>query len=382
MDVFVCGGTRQAGWAEAMLGDIAAALRDLGLGAQYVPFDAESESLASGIRERARRRQPFFVFTLNAKGPFGGVPSFNLLVDDPIYHVEGVLKNRRFSAFGTIDRRHTDFRRVGIAVDRPVRFMPHAGPAPVSRPRPMGERDIGLLVVGNIDFEPRRERWAERFRADDPLREIFLATVERCIAEYADPVAALRAELARRSVDPADLPAGLFARLAVTAEACFVSHVRFKLLASARHARVTVVGRVPGPLLAGHENLDLLGVRPFAEVLGLMARARIVVDATPKHAHGSHERIWYGLSRGAVVATTDNGFLREVFADGRSMLFLPRGCEELCGRIADTAADARRLEDIRAAAAPIYAGGHTWTHRLADLGAVMAPVAAEWEAAG
>jgi hypothetical protein len=373
VEAIVCGGLPQAGWAEAMLRDIATALSGIGVPAHYVAIGASSDVDLDGlVADRTRRSVPLFLLSLNGKAPPTPVPRFDFMVDHPLQHARRVASASPHAAFGVVDSRHTDFGRYRLPAKAPVVFFPHGGPPPEPDPPAMAERDIDVLFAGDIRIQPQRASWVQALRAPTALGAAFLEAADQAIAEGADGHDALAEACARQGIDPTEVPFDVWARAVDMVEACAQAYVRHATLAGARGLRVHVAGRVPRHLFAGAaSDLVFLGPQEFPDVLALMSRAKFVLNVTPKFLHGAHERVWYAMARGANVVTSESRFLDRYFKQGESIVYMARGDPAFGDRVAPLMGNPSALRDMADAARHLYAAGHTWRHRVSVLPALM-----------
>jgi len=121
------------------------------------------------------------------------------------------------------------------------------------------------------------------------------------------------------------------------------------LLAKLVHHPVHIIvsrGEVPS---LKHANAKYIQGQSFAEVLALMERSRAVVISQPNFSSGITERILTAVHRRAVVLSTTNGLIDQLFrADEHYLQLQPdfANLDEEIGRLSD-----RRLTDDISAAA-------------------------------
>lgn len=224
-----------------------------------------------------------------------------------------------------------------------------AGPQILADPPPLAERDIDVLFVGRFDpfpFATRNpvKRWLRR-RMEQLTRDGGEAPfMDLLAAEVGRLPRPLRALLGVGS----SLGGDFAWRLMHAARARRRLLVAQELAVLARGLRVVVVtgdALTPGFLA---ETCEVLPFTPWAGVLDLMRRARVVVNVEPLHRHAVHERMLAGMACGAAVATDGNVFQRGRFADGREVLFFAMRPGSLSGRIAAALADREALAEVAA----------------------------------
>ncbi len=111
---------------------------------------------------------------------------------------------------------------------------------------------------------------------------------------------------------------------------------------------------------------------PFADVPGLLAQARVLLNSSPAHAGGAHERVFDALACGCAVLTTPSVFLAAEFGAGQGLAFygapgMPPPQDQAAAWLGDPA---RATAAVAAAQAQVMAR-HTMTARAADLLALI-----------
>ena len=365
---------------DGMTRDLASGLRDAGIEAEALTLD-EIEADRARFVERLRAwrpRPPRFVLAWNAKLHIRcdgasihdafGVPLVAPLLDHPAYHHEHLTQMPRNAIIGMVDRRHLGYLAEGAFAPFATVFFPHGGPPPEPRPKPMAARKTRVLFCGTIGPRPDlRQASAALAPPGSASKTDALADrlAERCLAEATDPARAAKEEFGNTGIDvTGPALAAPFARL-VTEICTLITHDwRVHLLNAVRRAPVVVRGTIDASVVIRNRgNLSHAGLLPFRDLPEAFADTRLVLNVTPKFRDGSHERIFYGMAAGAVIATDANAYLAESFSAGRDVIYLPSTPEAAGALIDEVAMDDGALQSLADNAAAIYAGGHTWAHR-------------------
>ena len=299
------------------------------------------------------------------------IPLIAFLVDHPACHLPHLLRAPENCLITVIDEGHLAFLEQAGLPPRSVLFCPHGGPEAIPDPRPMRERGLGLLFAGNVADPGPEAAWLDRASGGRPGSRAALAeALERVRLEGGEPYASLAEAYGRR-----DLPATplTLARMVVDLDAYVMMARRFQVLSAIRGHRVTVAGEGAASAAAAHAHHDLRGVTSFARVRNLMADSRVVINSRVTFQRGGHERIFYGLSRGAVVATEAGSFLRPDLDAGLGMVPLPAAAADLDDFISDLLAGPDRLETLREQGLAVYPHRHSWRERA---GRILAGFAA------
>ncbi|MCP5366077.1 MAG: glycosyltransferase family 1 protein [Hyphomicrobiales bacterium] len=327
--------------------------RDLG------PFVAAVEQAKATAPDRT------FLLDLNGKMRFAltkELKKVSALIDHPFAHFEPLFDAPADALIGYLDRSHREILDA-VGLPQAKAFLPHGGPNPDPDPLPLDERPLPALFVGRLETSPRiADLRAGLAGNPDIVRDIVLETAEAAAARvplYTGFAAACRA----RGIGPDafDL-AGMAEALHRASDWAEAQH-RHRVLTGLGGIEIHHVGAVARDFFAAApDNVVFHGARPFATCVEMMGRARAVLNSVTVFPDGSHERVWYAMAAGAAVVTDPSAFVAETFTDGENILVWPDG--DLAG-LAATLADAGRLQAIAAAAAPVYAAHHTWTHRAA-----------------
>ena len=298
----------------------------------------------------------------------------SLYVDHPAHHTERLSASIERNAAFFLDRSHVRFASVwaGPGAFGHIGFLPPGAntlPAPVDDgDEAFAARDIPLLFTGTYRGPPT-EAWADW--PQSPARTLVAETSRRMVADGRLPLLdALAATLA-------DSGGTLTADLLRGAAPLF-SAVQFHVEAHHRHAVLTALGEAGTPLsvwgngweplCARYPSFSFGGVGSFEETLGLLRRARLVLNSSNGFVAGGHERVFTALCAGAAVVSDASDYYAEAFEDEAEIVTWDinrpdRLGGQLSGLMADPAAQARlaRAGHVRAMTE------HRWASRAAEL---------------
>jgi glycosyltransferase involved in cell wall biosynthesis len=102
-----------------------------------------------------------------------------------------------------------------------------------------------------------------------------------------------------------------------------------------------------------------------------MDNAKLIVNAM-QYRDGAHERVFYGLSRGAAILSDPSRFLAAAEAARAGIAFFPEDPAALDDAVASLLASP--LDDTVAEGRRWYADRHTWDHRAARLLDLVTPL--------
>lgn len=352
-----------------MMRDLHDGLVALGLDSVYVQQQASEASaeFVATAQDCIRSGEDWCMIDVNGRNTLHGVPAdgryrrLSFMTDAPFTLWDDITAMPAGDMMTYVDANHATFLD-DAGVTRPRLFLPHAGPLPEAAPPAMAERDIPLLFVGNLTHPPGRDHLERLFSsATDPLvRRVFSDAADLCLAEGREPYVALKAACAVHGLAAAAVfPPAVLARLARELSLWVEAHRRRHLLTALGGAPVTVVGlRDPGFFGDDLPDLNFVGLATGEQVRALLSRSRVVINSVSVFPGGSHERIWYAMAAGAVVATDPSTLVERDFRFGEHLLSLADDLE-------DASRDLRRLDRMAAAARDVYLRTHTW-HRRAE----------------
>lgn len=362
---------------DLMMSDLGVALNQCGAVSRTVLHgaDADHAFLGQVIRELHNSGMAGCIVAMNGKlrvmvaGSDGraynvhdalGLPLVAFLVDHPAQHGEHLRDLPEKALVTVIDVRHAAFlQQAGVPPEKIV-FCPHGGPDPVPDLRLAGERSVDLLFVGNVGEVPTVAGWLDQAVGADPHQRGVLARVLEAALAGEEVFAATAREFAAAgwAHDPWSV-----APVVVSVDAYVTQSRRVEVLQAIRRRRVVVLGNVAPGVAARIGHHDLRGETQFPVALRLMADAKVMINSRKTFSGGAHERVFYGLSRGAVSLTESSTFLADELQRRAGMVALPEGAAEidaladhLCGDMAELAAIGERgLAE--------YTQRHSWRER-------------------
>ncbi|MBB57683.1 MAG: hypothetical protein CMM42_10710 [Rhodospirillaceae bacterium] len=334
---------------------------------EYLRSDFPNEGLNRiMVKMIAEFKGPRFVLDINAnenyRVPNGSLydayrlPRMSFITDSPLRHMAKIQAMPENSILGLVDGDFPD-----ILADFPCPShchipFPHAGPPPEPAPLSNDQRDIPVLFVGNITSAPSQDDFLTRHGGSDRgLRKALSQAVEAARETDAALYALCKAALPGKS--PQDW-------LAATndLESHLISTRRIALLNSLKQRKIVYCGVIdPSLRTALPGTMEDRGAVTFEDAADLMGRARVLINSSPSFRNGAHERVFYGLSRGASVVTEPSRFLTPAQATALGITPLPFAADRAATAIDQAMA---RTDDDRHTAQAHYARTHTWTQRM------------------
>jgi hypothetical protein len=360
---FVLTGDKGAGWVEALMAEVHAALSFIGVEATLL----HAKSLVAAIEGKPDRS--FYLIDVNHFycSPVS-IPKFSIMVDDPCTRVADVATGHPAAEMlGWVDATHPG---AAAAIGLPFSsiFLPHAGPDPVDQPVSIADRPIDVFFSGQLEEPVDRPHLLTNLDVPESLAHILFDAAAICQSGYEPPISVFLKSCAHHGVEvKSAFDRQVFCRLVSTVQRIAEVNRRNAILAALPDIRIVVASRYLPKHLRGRSNLAHLGyVDDFAEIRRLMSLSKIVLNTTSKYPHGAHERIWFGMAEGAALLTDRSNYVERDFAHEAGILYLPRGAvgkgdlDWLKGLVERRTAIGKITEAARA----IYQRKHTWKQRI------------------
>ena len=366
---------------EAMFVDIMAALNALGISTRLYNHDVDypnGELYFSMLMTMYRDRLPMFMVGMNCQDFIDtgekkngrplllndhlSLPLVSIMVDHPAPHYNDLVRAPENCIVTVVDEEHLDFVADAGLPSRTYVFCPHGGPEPVSDPLPASDRSIDVLFVGNIKRSQPPEEWLDSQANSDPARRAALKEAFEDVHEEGRPLyPALKEAFARHGQDnsPGALAPDITSMLYYVHE-----KQRLDTLKAIKGRRITVLGKIDPEVAEQIAHHDLRGTHTFARVCSMMADSRTILNCCNVFPHGTHERVFYGLSRGAVSITDSSTFLEEDFERGLGMVEQPRNLRDLDTLVSDLCASPDLIDRLRVQGLETYSERHTWRERM------------------
>ena len=292
-------------------------------------------------------------------------PLVSLIVGHPATHLENLGRSPANCIAAVIDEGHLGFFDDVDVPPRTRLFCPHGGPEAVPDPLPAQDRNIDVLFSGTIDDQDSFDDWLDRLSNRSPDRKAALKEAFEAVYEgNAEVYRALSESFTRHKQNTRPR---FLAPFVTALDAYVTQRRRIEVLEAIRGCRVVVLGKV-GPKAAERlSHHDLRGETTFIRMLSMAAESRILLNSRKTFARGAHERIFYGLSRGAVVVTDPSTFLEDDFERGLGMVKQPEDLKTLNQLVSDLCADSDMLDRLRAQGLETYPERHTWRERMKRL---------------
>ncbi len=300
-----------------------------GLGKEVVTFDVNDPG-AAGPARRALRSSIDFIFFYNALAfdsrsalniPFDsvGAPVITWLIDHPYHHLNRLSNHSGAPAVVCVDRNHVRFIDSFFKGSLPSFFIPHFGIKAVGLEEAR-ERDIDILIPASfVDSSKLHDKWKT---LPDTVFSLLRDICDAALSRDCVPLEDVVLDVFKARGVPADERLYVQTVKVLREVDVFIRQRRRERLLETL-ARAGVAADVYG---AGFENHTLAryhrahGQVNLADMIRLMGRAKIVVNAGPNFCDGSHERVLSAMRNGAVAVTDGNDYWSGEFTEGKELI--------------------------------------------------------------
>lgn len=300
------------------------------------------------------------------------IPSFNIVVDHPMYYHHFLEKTPKNYCHISIDRNHEAYMRRFFPEIQNGPFLPLAGTKlyPNKTNVPIAYRKYDVTMVGNYCKPSTFDKYITRI--DDEYTAFYRGMIDdllaypcRTVEEVAE--AHLRAEL--EEVPEEELKK-------VMAALTFIDlYVRYTFRGRAVQElvdagiKVHVFGDGWELLECKHpENLMIMNNLNSEGCLKKLCQTKLSLNVMPWFKDGAHDRIFNTMLNGAVCLTDSSVYLDEILHDGTDCSIYSLSAMERLPEIAKgLLEDQNRMQRIADNGYEMAQAGHTWAHRAKTL---------------
>lgn len=300
------------------------------------------------------------------------IPSYNIVVDHPMYYHHFLEKVPKNYCHISIDRNHESYMRRFFPEIQNGPFLPLAGTKlyPNKTNVPIACRRYDVTMVGNYCKPSTFDKYITRI--DDEYTAFYRGMIEdllsnpyRTVEEVAE--AHLKAELD-------EVPEEEFKK--VMAALTFIDlYVRYTFRGRAVQELadagipVYVFGDGWELLECKHpENLMIMNSLNSEGCLKKLCQTKLSLNVMPWFKDGAHDRIFNTMLNGAVCLTDSSVYLDEILHDGTDCrIYSLSRMEELPEKAKELLENPDRMQTIADNGYELAKAGHTWAHRAQAL---------------
>lgn len=300
------------------------------------------------------------------------IPSYNIVVDHPMYYHHFLEKVPANYHHISIDKNHETYMRRFFPEIENGPFLPLAGTKLYPRKSnvPIACRKYDVTMVGNYCVPSTFDKYITRI--DDEYTAFYHGMIDdlminpdKTVEEVAE--AHLLEELAE--VPEEELKKAMAALTFIDLYVRYSFRGRAVQELADAGIQVHVFGDGWQRLDCRHpENLIIMNGLTSEGCLKKLCQTKISLNVMPWFKNGAHDRIFNSMLNGAVCLTDSSIYLDEILHDGRDcrlyslaeMECLPEIAEELLS-------DPDRMQAIADDGCELAQAGHTWAHRAETL---------------
>ncbi len=300
------------------------------------------------------------------------IPSYNIVVDHPMYYHHFLEKVPRGYHHISIDRNHEKYMERFFPKIRRGPFLPLAGAElnPNKSYVPAQYRRYDVTMVGNYTPPAQFERYITRI--DDEYTEFYYGMIDDLLENPMRTIEEVAQEHILR-----EIPETTEEELkTVMSKLTFIDlYVRFKTRGEAVKAlaeadiKVNVFGGGWDKLSCNKpENLIIGGSLDSVGCLKKLCQSKISLNVMPWFRDGAHDRIFNSMLNGALCLTDSSVYLDEILHDKTDCrIYSTSHLDELPDMVYNLLANPPRLQEIIDNGYQLAKAGHTWEHRAAVL---------------
>ena len=296
------------------------------------------------------------------------IPSYNIVVDHPMYYHHFLEKVPGNYHHISIDRNHEKYMRRFFPEIVRGPYLPLAGTElyPNKSSVPVTCRRYDVMMVGNYCVPKTFERFITRI--DDEYTAFYYGMIDdlfanphRTVEEVAE--AHLRDELGE--VPEEELKKTMAALTFIDLYVRYTLRGRIVQELVDAGIKVHVFGDGWDRLPCRHEeNLILMNNLDSAGCLKKLCQAKISLNVMPWFKDGAHDRVFNSMLNGAVCLTDWSKYMTEILKDGKDVIFYELDdLPALPDKIRELLASRSRWEELQQNAYHTAAAAHTWAHR-------------------
>lgn len=296
------------------------------------------------------------------------IPSYNIVVDHPMYYHHFLEKVPDNYHHISIDKNHEAYMRRFFPEIENGPFLPLAGTKlyPNKSNVPISCRKYDVTMVGNYCKPSTFDKYITRI--DDEYTAFYHGMIEELLTQPWKTVEEVAEAhlLAELSEVPEEELKKTFAALT------FIDlYVRYTFRGRAVQAlvdagiKVHVFGDGWELLECGHpENLIIMNSLNSEGCLKKLCQTKLSLNVMPWFKNGAHDRIFNSMLNGAVCLTDSSIYLDEILHDGKDCsLYSLTEMERLPEIAKGLLADPNRMQAIADGGYELAQAGHTWAHR-------------------
>lgn len=300
------------------------------------------------------------------------IPSFNIVVDHPMYYHHFLKNVPRNYHHISIDGNHEKYmKRFFPEIERGP-LLPLAGTElnPNRSNAPIAYRKYDVMMVGNYCVPQTFEKFITRI--DDEYTAFYYGMIDDLLA---NPDKTVEEVVETHIIEEMGEVPEEELKKAMAATTFIDLYVRYAVRGKAvqqlvdEGIKVHVFGDGWQLLPCEHpENLILMDKLDSVGCLKKLCQSKISLNVMPWFKDGAHDRIFNTMLNGAVCLTDSNPYLDRILHDGEDCsIYSLEHMERLPEIVSALLGDTERMQKIADEGYQMAKAGHTWAHRAEEL---------------
>ena len=300
------------------------------------------------------------------------IPSYNIVVDHPMYYHHFLEKVPPNYHHISIDRNHEKYMRRFFPEIENGPFLPLAGTQlyPNRTNVPIACRRYDVIMVGNYCIPQTFEKYITRI--DDEYTAFYYGMIDELFAKPWRTVEDVAEEHLRRELG--EIPEEELKK--AMASLTFIDlYVRYTFRGRAVQEladagiKVYMFGDGWDRLECKHpENLVLMNNLDSEGCLKKLRQTKLSLNVMPWFKDGAHDRVFNSILNGAVCVSDTSRYLSEELKEGEGVSYYDlKHLEQLPVKVKDLLADEKQMRDIAMRGVEKTAEKHTWAQRAIEL---------------
>lgn len=300
------------------------------------------------------------------------IPCFNIVVDHPMYYHKLLQKLPKKYYQISIDRYHESYMKKYWGDIALGPFLPLAGTRlhPDRALIPIKERPIDIIMTGNYTPPKTFRKYIDRL--GEEYTQFYMGMIddllkhpEKTIEQVAEMY--LKREIPEVTQEEIKETMGNLTFIDLYVRFLLRGEVIGQLADSGR--KVHTCGKGWDLLECKHpENIIEHGGTDSEGCLNMLEQSKISINVMPWFKDGAHDRIFNSQLNGAVCISDSSIYLKEIFSDGKDILFFEQNkTEEIPDMVKNLLADEDNMQQIAEEGYQTAANGHTWENYAKSL---------------
>lgn len=300
-----------------------------------------------------------------------GIFCINILVDNPYWYHDILMKMPNRSAVLTIDRNHMNYVARFYPEICMTGFLAHGG-TNNGRVLSYEDRTMDMLYVGSI-YKPSYNDINRDYSSwDFDAKKVIKETTDYLLSCPDDTIdSVIEKKLLENGIKLSDEELRFFIHYNAPVERIVSSYYREKLLSVIADSgmKLTIYGKgFDDCRFMKNENVSYEGFISPEAVIERISKSKVLINSMPWFKDGSHERIFAGMLCGTAVMTEDNPYTKETCGNTYiSYKLNDESIRNACDVAKEVMDNKSAFENLTGKAYDNVNDKHTWIQRALEI---------------